>query len=701
MNSKFIANPKLAKEKKRNAISTKQIMDDDELDAYSKKKIKLKEIQKALASKEKQSAIVNLCLFSFIIFFLVIGSSVTSLLVNIYIKDQITIYYNLIEKSVTLYRNLIFEINFVREMILLANPLYNNVYDNNKTEYYLNFSESCYEYYIETTFVLSNLSTTINTLSQENKEKIIGVKGELEIIDPLRTNNGDYFTKSYELLIYSAFHELNAALYHVSQMSMNEINSYEDNVYYFTRNSMNYMMVISEQQIDNFTDEFYNEIKNVHKILFICMAVMVIVYGFNYFIFVHFYQKVEERKQSYLSVFYEIGSSFIVSSLAKCEKFSQKIQLQDDMMGTGEKISIDSSSEDSDLENDIGSVSSLGKLKEKKVSTAGKARNVKKNSNIYMKIGGFLVIFILLVVQIFSYYYYYIRIDLYKHYVQYEYYNNKYNSRFLFPFIALREYLYDQKKILLMQEVDKYLDDSLVTFYTELANISDYRDLYTSYLPKSYSEFVDSLFRDEQCSFIDEFLLEHSNVSFNTCEDFFYNTSSYGFQAILTTYIEEIRIMRDLEKYYLQEAAIYNFTYNESLIGTPGETKHYKSFENDTVKMEIYKKYNPVLILQEDTHKIAVIIYRFVVMKVVQSALDNLFDAIHIAFDVTIEISYIINIVFMVVVSIGFFALWLPFVLGENETIYKTKNMLSIIPKEVLFTLPHINIMLGIDDEGK
>ena len=252
-----------------------------------------------------------------------------------------------------------------------------------------------------------------------------------------------------------------------------------------------------------------------------------------------------------------------------------------------------------------------------------------------------------------------------------------------------------------MQEVDKYLDDSLVTFYTELANISDYRDLYTSYLPKSYSEFVDSLFRDEQCSFIDEFLLEHSNVSFNTCEDFFYNTSSYGFQAILTTYIEEIRIMRDLEKYYLQEAAIYNFTYNESLIGTPGETKHYKSFENDTVKMEIYKKYNPVLILQEDTHKIAVIIYRFVVMKVVQSALDNLFDAIHIAFDVTIEISYIINIVFMVVVSIGFFALWLPFVLGENETIYKTKNMLSIIPKEVLFTLPHINIMLGIDDEGK
>ena len=700
MNSKFIANPKLAKEKKRAASSTKQIMDDDELDAYSKKKIKLKEIQKALASKEKQKAIVNLCLFSFIIFILVIGSSVVSLLINSYIREQITIYYNLIEKSVTLYRNLIFEINFVREMILLAHPLYSNIYDKNKTEYYANFSEACYEYYIDTSFVLSNLSTTINTLSQENKEKIIGVKGELEIIDHFRIVNGDYFTKSYELLIYSAFHELNAALYHVSQMRMDEINSYEDNVYYFTRNSMNYMMVIAEEQIDNFTDEFYNEIKSVHNILFICMAVMVVVYAINFFIFVHFYQKVEERKQSYLSVFYEIGSSFIVTSLAKCEKFSQRIQLQDDMMGTGEKISIDSSSAESDLENDIGSISSLGKIKDKKETSAGKARNIKKNSNIYMKVGGFIVIFILLVVQLFSYYYYYTRIDLYKHYVQYEYFNNKYNSRFLFPFIALREYLYDQKKILLMEEVDKYLDRSLITFYTELANISDYRDLYTSYLPKSYSEFVDSLFRDDQCSYINDFLLEHSNVSFNVCEEFFYNTSKYGFQAVLTTYIEEIRIMRDLEKYYLKEAALYNFTYNESLKGTPGESKHYYPFKDDEEKMAIYNRYNPVLILQEDTHKTAVIIYRFVVMKVVQSALDNLFDAIHVAFDETIEISYVINIVFMVVVFIGFFAMWLPFVLGENETIYKTKNMLSIIPKEVLFTLPHINIMLGIDDEG-
>ena len=80
-----------------------------------------------------------------------------------------------------------------------------------------------------------------------------------------------------------------------------------------------------------------------------------------------------------------------------------------------------------------------------------------------------------------------------------------------------------------MEEVDKYLDNNLITFYTELTIISDNRDNYSSYLPVSYSEFVDFLYRDEQCSFINEFVSEHKNGGFNSA-------SNYGFQAVLTTY---------------------------------------------------------------------------------------------------------------------------------------------------------------------
>ena len=130
-NSKFLAGVKI-KEKKKGPITKKVILDDDELNAYSEKKIKLREIQKALASKEKQKTIINLCIFSFVVFILIIGSSIISICINNYLLNKTLIYYNLIEKSVTLYRNLIFEINFVRELILLANPIYTNIYDKNK-----------------------------------------------------------------------------------------------------------------------------------------------------------------------------------------------------------------------------------------------------------------------------------------------------------------------------------------------------------------------------------------------------------------------------------------------------------------------------------------------------------------------------------------------------------------------------------------
>ena len=137
------------------------------------------------------------------------------------------------------------------------------------------------------------------------------------------------------------------------------------------------------------------------------------------------------------------------------------------------------------------------------------------------------------------------------------------------------------------------------------------------------------------------------------------------------SFIEDIRVMKD----YAESIYISNDNYN-------------------------IKKEKLISILQNENHKMNVIIYRFVIMKVIGESLDNLFKAVRLNFDETIKISFIINIIFMLFVFIGFSVFWMPFVLGENETIYKTKNMLSIIPKEVLINLPDINSMLGIDVEN-
>ena len=113
---------KIGKRKKKQNIN-KKISNDDELNNYGEKTIKLKEIQKALTSKEKQSSIINLCIFSFIIFSLVIGTALMSIMINFYLKNKSYMLYSLIRKSIELYKNLIYEINFVRELLIINSIL--------------------------------------------------------------------------------------------------------------------------------------------------------------------------------------------------------------------------------------------------------------------------------------------------------------------------------------------------------------------------------------------------------------------------------------------------------------------------------------------------------------------------------------------------------------------------------------------------
>ena len=81
------------------------------------------------------------------------------------------------------------------------------------------------------------------------------------------------------------------------------------------------------------------------------------------------------------------------------------------------------------------------------------------------------------------------------------------------------------------------------------------------------------------------------------------------------------------------------------------------------------------------------------------SLIDKSYATFEEMFSETDNVCLIINIIFIVVVAVGFLLIWLPYVQRENETIFKTKNMLSIIPNEILINLPHINIMLGIDEQ--
>ena len=168
-NSKFLANAKYLKGKKKGIINKKE---ENEINTFSMTSLKLKEIYRVLSSKEKESSIIKLLIISIVIFILIIGTSILSILIYLYLKDNIYTFYILIQKSDTLYQNLLLEITIVKEMLIANSSYYNNTLINNKALYYQALSQMLYHYFLDNTFIISNLTNNFNVLSKKDEESI-------------------------------------------------------------------------------------------------------------------------------------------------------------------------------------------------------------------------------------------------------------------------------------------------------------------------------------------------------------------------------------------------------------------------------------------------------------------------------------------------------------------------------------------------
>ena len=213
---------------------------------------------------------------------------------------------------------------------------------------------------------------------------------------------------------------------------------------------------------------------------------------------------------------------------------------------------------------------------------------------------------------------------------------------------------------------------------------------------------MNHLYSDKICQLVTEFNQTYPGNGFTNCSDFFFGTPDFGFYSVLAMYIEEIRSIKYQVDNLYELAIQYNFTYNESYFQDPkGNYERHKSLYNNTPEQYQYYEYlNPAKIFSSERHKMLLIVYRFIISEVLTLAINESYKTFEEMFLDTDKVSLIINIIFIVIVSLGFFLIWLPFVHRENETIFRTKNMLSIIPNEILINLPHINIMLGIEDKS-
>jgi hypothetical protein len=215
----------------------------------------------------------------------------------------------------------------------------------------------------------------------------------------------------------------------------------------------------------------------------------------------------------------------------------------------------------------------------------------------------------------------------------------------------------------------------------ELADIADdIVELYNSLTQGNICYFMDKVFSDVNSGL--------------TCETFMYGSAQFGLKTFVTTYIEEIRHMRNVLSLYLHHQHLYNYHYNLTLTGT---NDYNKLWPTNTSEYAMYNRLNQINVYNwQRTREI-----NYSLLSVINPAYAEICNFLKNTIDSHI-IQHKRNLIWL---SIGliifnmfwFFSFFIPFINGLSQIIYKTKNMLSIIPKQVLINIPNIFNVLNIE----
>jgi hypothetical protein len=257
---------------------------------------------------------------------------------------------------------------------------------------------------------------------------------------------------------------------------------------------------------------------------------------------------------------------------------------------------------------------------------------------------------------------------------------------------SLREYIFDVTNPVYGMKPDGFSEELSSQIYSK---ITQKEAKVYKVLPKISNTIVNKFNAMNQgnvCRFMDRIF---TNPSSNlTCETFMFGAAQFGLKTFITTYIEEIHYMKNLFTIYVNEQNVYNYTYNLTLTGT---TEYTNLMPDNTDEHELYHSLNQINVLNwEKTREI-----NYSLLSIIDPAFNEFVNYLQETIDAHIhndkKILIWLTIGLIIFNMFWFFTFFVPFINGLSQTIYKAKNMLSIIPKQVLFNVPNILNVLNIE----
>lgn len=643
--------------------------DSEKNNMINQEQLLTQQIKYALSKKEAQPTIIKLrwVVVSIILFTLLFGSIWLGLLINA--KLIIDNNFYLIKFSYRLLINCLISHAYIRDLTILQHENY--TYFLTKDAIKKTIKERLSSLYFENYEAMNYVIINTYKLSKEHQDVLYNHSFTIKVIQDI------YNYKALNMTLSSSLIELNIAAFQI----INDISLYtplNNNIYFYIFNVNNGITMQLEKLSEAYLKDYERIIQRIRISFYLLMTLGCGVLFGLFFIFSCTYVSVVKRKESYLEVFFEIESCVIRTSLEQCERLLKQIQAS----SFTEYLSFDD--ELSHCNNNL--VISASEVK-KKDQSSSQYQNSKSKEILIMKIAYCVFISLIIIYEgahLGAFSSFLNHLTVYINMLQsqndiYSEYNKLYRNT--------REYLFDEKMLIENQEPSESYLGYLSNYYVVISKKMNSLLQYQNEFPTGFSKIYNQLYQTDICKILE--------VNQTICDD---NTlqliSNCDMTSLLSLFIEESRSLKNQKRALNQIVNKLQFKYNLTNLGTD---KYDDLFPKDDSQYVEYFNYCPITLFNSELYERIYGIYEYFLKESFSMLSNELYKEIE-KFILDNAITYYsISAVFLFLISAFYFFVWKPFETRLITMIFKTKNMLSIIPKEVLASLTNIRKLLNIN----
>lgn len=481
--------------------------------------------------------------------------------------------------------------------------------------------------------------------------------------------------------------QYNAIFYSISSSFAPLYQNHSD-IFSFLHNSFNDFGRAIKICKENYHNELILEkFSIIIYFIVICVIILIIFIIFTYFMVSSFIAAAKKRIL-YIEVFYGINPVTIRNISNNCEKLINKLK-KDDHKKIGEEGLEEASDEAKSFLKKKNNLNESPSLNNSLNNSNEKKNNIKLSTNSKL----FFIFYIIVNIAIYSYFPYnsYYLFNLCNKAINHSNFlirTNHFQSSIIHVFNAYREYIFDNTSIIEGLPPFEYLIKRDIETTHDISD--DIRKMTTYIIQNIYmDEEMIMLYSKDLCSYY----ITDSFKSKEECKNYFGTILNYDINIVMTNFLQKLRniknivrykheteyIIGDLSSYDVEEWSKWSDDYfGEEYKDKNDKIKSFKLnlFNNDTLHSELNSMFiNIFLPYLDDTRKL--LVERLDINEGKKGFLINF-------------------MIYAIILFLLYLAFLIPMVKYINNFIYKTKNMLLLIPLSILVTQSNIKSSLKL-----